>query len=739
MKALIKFLAVCTTSIMLFACGGGGDSLTRDGSGGGGTTPDPDPVVTYSVAVSIADAQGNAVNEVSEGNPLVITTTVTATNGGAVNDVLVTFSLSADTLASFDNDTGTALTDANGVAVIGLVVGESRGDGVVSATIDAGASGTVGFSSAGTQQTQVIPASLELFASQIQMVSSGEEKVELIAVVKNEQNVLLEGVAVSFSADNGASIENVVGISRADGKATATLTTENNKINREINVTASTSTLSDSLVVEVVGTRVDVNGANSVIINDTATITINLFDSFSQGISGQELTLTTTIGELDMQTVTTGPNGQATVVFEATGAGEGLITATVADPNGSFKETSGTHEIVVQQDDFTFSSLPDEEIPLGDNQDISVRWFKNNAANAGANITLTTSRGTITVPTVATDANGIATFSISSDFAGPASISAISTEADADGNRVSARANIEFIAEVVESVFVDATPDLIGPDGQTSTISAVVRDPSGNLVKGKVVDFTLIDSSGGSIFPNSAETGSNGVATTVYTSNAVSPENGVIVEATADSVTGSVELTVGDRAFDISIGTGNEVISQDGTTYIKEFAVFVSDSVGRPVENASLTASATPVKYVDDGRYFKGFWSWNDILEVWQVNYSVPEGCLNEDINNNGRLDAGEDTNGDDELTPGIVGTISFKGGVAQTDASGQVTLELRYPKQFAVWTGVEVTVFGQSSGSEARDSQTLTLPIASTDVNREDSMPPANPFGSSTTCSDAN
>ncbi|MFQ3249679.1 MAG: hypothetical protein ACI9O6_001487 [Glaciecola sp.] len=724
---------------MLFACGGGGDSLTRDGSGGGGTTPDPDPVVTYSVAVSIADAQGNAVNEVSEGNPLVITTTVTATNGGAVNDVLVTFSLSADTLASFDNDTGTALTDANGVAVIGLVVGESRGDGVVSATIDAGASGTVGFSSAGTQQTQVIPASLELFASQIQMVSSGEEKVELIAVVKNEQNVLLEGVAVSFSADNGASIENVVGISRADGKATATLTTENNKINREINVTASTSTLSDSLVVEVVGTRVDVNGANSVIINDTATITINLFDSFSQGISGQELTLTTTIGELDMQTVTTGPNGQATVVFEATGAGEGLITATVADPNGSFKETSGTHEIVVQQDDFTFSSLPDEEIPLGDNQDISVRWFKNNAANAGANITLTTSRGTITVPTVATDANGIATFSISSDFAGPASISAISTEADADGNRVSARANIEFIAEVVESVFVDATPDLIGPDGQTSTISAVVRDPSGNLVKGKVVDFTLIDSSGGSIFPNSAETGSNGVATTVYTSNAVSPENGVIVEATADSVTGSVELTVGDRAFDISIGTGNEVISQDGTTYIKEFAVFVSDSVGRPVENASLTASATPVKYVDDGRYFKGFWSWNDILEVWQVNYSVPEGCLNEDINNNGRLDAGEDTNGDDELTPGIVGTISFKGGVAQTDASGQVTLELRYPKQFAVWTGVEVTVFGQSSGSEARDSQTLTLPIASTDVNREDSMPPANPFGSSTTCSDAN
>jgi hypothetical protein len=376
-------------------------------------------------------------------------------------------------------------------------------------------------------------------------------------------------------------------------------------------------------------------------------------------------------------------------------------------------------------------------VPLRTDQDLTIRWFKNNAAFSGGSVTVTTSRGDIATPTVVTDADGIATVSIRSDFAGPASISAIGT--DGEGNKVTARANIEFIATQVESVFVDATPDLIGPEGQTSTISAVLRDPSGNLVKGKVVDFTLIDSSGGSIEPNSAVTGSDGIATTVYTSNAVSPENGVTVQATADSVTGQVDLTVGDRAFDISIGTGNEVISQDGTTYIKEFAVFVSDSVGRPVENASLTASATPVKRVNDGRYYKGFWDWNEDDEVWEAIPSVFGGCLNEDVDNNGRLDEGEDTNGDNELTPGIVGTISFKGGVSETDASGQVTLELRYPKQFAVWTRVEVTVFGQSSGSEARDSQTLTLPIANSDVTSQDNRPAENPFGSATVCSDFN
>lgn len=727
MNALIKFLVVCATTILLFACGGGSESLSRDG-GGGTTSPDPDPVATYSVAVGIADNQGNASNVVGEGSPLTITATLSATNGGSVNDVLVTFSLSSPDLATFNNDTATALTNADGIAVIGLEVGSQRGDGVVSATIDAGASGTVGFSSTGIQQAQVVPASLELFATQVQMASSGDDKVELIAIVKNEQNVLLEGVVVSFSADAGASIENVAGTTGPDGKASATLTTENNRTNRSITVTASTSSLTDTLSVDVVGTEINVNGANSVIINDQAPITFNLVDSSGIGISGQELTLATDIGELDNLAPVTSANGQVTVNFTATSSGQGTITATALNATGSLQMT-------VQQDDFSFSSLPDADVPLQTDQNISVRWFKNNSAFANGSVTITTSRGIIATPTVTTDASGIATVSIRSEFAGPASISAIGT--DANGDQVTARANIEFIATQVESVFVDATPDLIGPEGQTSTISAVVRDPSGNLVKGKVVDFTLIDSSGGSIEPNSATTGSDGIASTVYTSNAVSPEDGVTIQATADSVVGQVDLTVGDRAFDISIGTGNEIGDQDASTYVKEFAVFVSDSVGRPVESASLTASATPIKRVNGGVYTKGYWAWNTINEVWDP---IPTAvCENEDINNNGRLDAGEDTNNDGELTPGIIGTISFQNSISQTNAAGQATLELRYPKQYAIWVGVEVSVFGQSSGSEARDSQSLMLPIANSDVTNEDNQPPSNPFGSSVSCSNSN
>jgi hypothetical protein len=560
------------------------------------------------------------------------------------------------------------------------------------------------------------------------MASSGDDKVELIAIVKNEQNVLLEGVVVAFSADAGSSIESISGSTGPDGKATATLTTENNRSNRLINVTASTASLTDSLSIDVVGTEININGASSVIINDQAPITFNLVDSSGMGISGQQLTLSADVGQLDNVAPITGANGQVTVNFTAISSGQGTITASALNAFGSLQMT-------VQQDDFSFSSLPDADVHLQTEQSLSVRWFKNNAAFVGGSVTITTSRGVIATPTVTTDSAGTASVSIRSEFAGPASISASGT--DADGNRVTARANIEFIATQVESVFVDATPDLIGPEGQTSTISAVVRDPSGNLVKGKVVDFTLIDSNGGSIEPNSATTGSDGIASTVYTSNAVSPEDGVTIQATADGIAGQVDLTVGDRAFDISIGTGNEIEDQDPSTYLKEFAVFVSDSVGRPVESAALTASATPIKLVNDGYYRKGVWVWDTDNEIWVAATTVE--CANEDLNNNGRLDAGEDTNNDEELTPGIIGTISFKDSISRTNAAGQATLELRYPKQFAVWVGVEVSVFGQSSGSEARDSQTLFLPIAATDIASEVNQPPSNPFGFGSTCTDPN
>jgi hypothetical protein len=281
---------------------------------------------------------------------------------------------------------------------------------------------------------------------------------------------------------------------------------------------------------------------------------------------------------------------------------------------------------------------------------------------------------------------------------------------------------------------VDATPDLIGPEGQTATVTAVVRDIAGNLVKGKAVNFRLLDSTGGSISPNTAITDSNGIASTVYSSNAVSSIDGVLIEAESDGVEGDTTLTVGDRAFDISIGTGNEINVPDQSSYSKEFAIFVTDAAGRPIEGAALTASSTP-PVID--AYTKGFWAWDEASRIYfRV---VTATCPNEDLNGNGRLDAGEDEGGnnDGQLTPGNVASVGFKDNVARTDANGQATIELRYARQFGGWVRTNIGVFGQSSGTESSEVQEYTLGVASDDLTEETSPPPANPFGQSGTCSD--
>ncbi|WJG07788.1 Ig-like domain-containing protein [Aliiglaciecola sp. LCG003] len=725
MTSRFRILITCFLLLAVAACGGGG-SVERDSTGGGtgGGTTDP----TYNVSLSIAGQNGEATNLLSSTSPLSVTATVSSTDGGNVADQLVTFSFSQTGLATFSNDTGTALTNADGIATIGLLVGASSGDSLVLGALDSGVQGQVGFSSAGSTNTGSTPASLELFANSTQLASSGSDEIELIAVVKNAQNILLEGVDVSFAANNAAELQIVQGTSAADGTARALLTSRNNPENRVVTATVSSGTFSQTVDIQIVGTEVNVDGPSSVVLGDTIDVTIKVADSDGNGLANREVSLTTSQGTID-SSATTDAEGQVTVQYQASQTGSNTITASALNAQGSLVFT-------VQEDSFSFTTIPVQDVPLSTNTTLQVTWLKDNVAFVGGTVTLSSSRGTIVAPTTVTDANGVASFTIQSNNAGLTSITAEGV--DGNGQTVSSRTQFEFIAITPATILVDASPDLIGPEGQTSTISAIVRDASGNLVKGQVVNFRVDDVSGGFVLPNSSTTDSNGIASTVYTSNAVSSEDAVMVHADVannTSVSNFTTLTVGDRAFDISLGTGNSLEAPDESSYLKQFSVFVSDAAGRPVSNVQLTASSTPIKRAVGGVYRKGFWSYNIDLDVWVGNITAT--CPNEDINANGSLDAGEDTNGDGRLTPGIVGTISFEDDVNSTDVNGQAKLEIRYPKSYAFWTDVEISVFGQSSGSESLESQSFRLSAAVADLDDEASEPPSNPFGSSSFCTD--
>lgn len=691
-----------------------------------------DPATTVSLALQ--NAAGESDSDLSSENSLTAVATVLNSEGEPQEDLIVTFTLSNDELAVFGNDTGTARTNESGIASISLAVGTASGDGELTATLSTLESDTTTFSSTGSVTVSEDPASLQLYASAVQLASSGSDDIELIALIKNEQSVLMEGVEVNFSASNEAGVELQLtqSTTTADGTARALVSTQNDASNRTVTLTAQTGALVETVDILITGTEVTINGANSVILNDTAEYTLRVQDSDGVAIVNQTILLEAANGSLSETSVNTGADGQATITYTATTSGEDTITASSLNASVEF-------ELEVQQDEFSFVVLPDEEISLNEAATISVQWLQDGTPAVGNNVTFSASRGEIIgAALVTTDAEGIASISIESDNAGFASITATGTESGNEST-VNAVAQVEFIAVEPFTLIADATPDLIGPDGQTSTITAVVRDPSGNLVKNTVVNFNVDDVSTGSISPSQSTTDSSGIASTVFTSGAPSSEDAVIIRASVasdETITDEVYMTVGDRAFDISIGTGNEIEEPDSTTYLKRFAVFVSDSAGQPVSGVELTASGTPVKRVLGGTYLKGYWYWDEDESIYKPDVTIE--CDNEDINGNGILDVGEDTNDDEFLTPGIVGTLSFA-ETNITDENGQAELEYRYPANYGFWYDIVITIFGQSTGSEASQDHYYRLGVSSDDLTNEGAGLPANPFGSEANCSTIN
>lgn len=91
--------------------------------------------------------------------------------------------------------------------------------------------------------TTAIPAGIQLLVGSPQLASAGTDAVTLTAIVKDSNNVLMEGVDVAFSADSG-NIQITRSTTDATGTAEAKLTTAGDKTNRAVGVRASTGAIS---------------------------------------------------------------------------------------------------------------------------------------------------------------------------------------------------------------------------------------------------------------------------------------------------------------------------------------------------------------------------------------------------------------------------------------------------------------------------------------------------------------
>ena len=155
----------------------------------------------------------------------------------------------------------------------------------------------------------------------------------------------------------------------------------------------------------------------------------------------------------------------------------------------------------------------------------------------------------------------------------------------------------------------------------------------------------------------------------------------------------------------------------------------VTDSSGNPVIGAAIQASLVGV------RFFKGSYYWSGTLWVprGESADAPPFGCQSEDLNENLRLDPGEDLDGDGALDPANVAVASLSSVGGRTDETGFANLRVIYPREFANWTRVRLRVtITTLAGTEGVSERTFTLPVLAADVNNETTSPPGavSPFG---------
>jgi Bacterial Ig-like domain (group 1) len=570
--------------------------------------------------------------------------------------------------------------------------------------------------------------SLTLITSSPTVPSDGTTPATISAFVRDANNNFLKDVPVVFSASSGGMLI-TQGTTDVNGLATATLNSAGDPSRRTITVTAVAANITRTLNIDVTGSTLSVQGPAALTLSQQGTYTVTLLDSGSRPVANQAVTVASARSNtLSAGTVTTNANGTATFNMTAANGGNDTITVTAIG-------LTSTQAVAVNSDNFTITApAANTEVALGASQTVTARWLVNNAPVVGQTVNFATTRGTLSASSAVTDASGNASVSVSAANAGGAVVSATSGTS-------TAQVSLEFVAltpsqiDVQPSVFTLATT-------QTSTITAVVRDAAGNLVKNVTVVFTLNDVTGGTLSRGSAVTDSQGRAQTIYTASSTTSANeGVKITGTVQgtAITKTVSLTVARREVFISIGTGNSLEEPNTAQYKIEYIVQVTDSNGNGVANVPVS-----LRILSD-RYYKGFrLAALAPANGWTTQYSVAGGCADEDsvpvpgqptFLRNGILDTGEDFNNSGRLEAGNIASVTPSNAV--TDTNGFVLVNVFYPQEYAYYLDVSLSASSTVQGTEYVRTSRFMLPGIASDFNDRDKAPPgpSSPFGTAGSC----
>jgi adhesin/invasin len=458
---------------------------------------------------------------------LIVTANNAPANGIAANAVQAKVTDGANTPVAGQTVTFSA---ANGAKVT-TVISTTGTDGLATATltnITAGNSvvtATLNGNSRSVTTTFIADAATahiaSLAATTDNALANGLAANAVQATVTDLYGNPVANETVTFTATNGAVVTTVIGTTRTDGVATATLTS--------INVGSSTVTATlangkdgavnilfviDTASIHVASLNVTKNDALADGINSNA-VEATITDAKNHPASGEVVQFTATNGATITTIIgTTGADGIATATLTNTMAGNSNVTARLT--NGSSREATtifiadaATAHIA------TLSATTDGSPADGEtyNEVMALVTDAHNNPLTGQVVNFTANNGAIVTTVIGTTgANGIATATLTSTIVGESTVTATLSNGKDD------TVNIHFVIDAA-SIHVDSldvTVDGSPANGETANaVRALIADATHHPASGEVVQFSATN--GAIVTTIIGTTGADGIATATLT------------------------------------------------------------------------------------------------------------------------------------------------------------------------------------------------------------------------------
>ena len=508
--------------------------------------------VTYVPNVANAEISLAASKDpvIADNNDLTtLTATVADTEGNAIANTEVTFTLPEDVRANFTlSDGGKAITDTEGKAKVTLK-GTKAGAHTVTASMAGGKSGqlVVNFTA------DTLTAQVNLNVTEDNFIANNVGMTTLQATVTDGNGNPLANEAVTFTLPADVSASFTLGqggsaITDINGKAEVTLSGTKSGT-YPVTVSVNNYGVSDTKQVTLIadaGTAklTSLTSVYSFVVSTTegATMTASVTDANGNPVEGIKVNFRGTSVTLSSTSVETDDQVFAEILVTSTEVGLKTVSASLAD-----KPTEVISRLLNASADVNSATFTSLEIPEGQvmvAQDVAVKAHVNDQfGNPVAHQPVTfsaepSSQMIISQNTVSTNTQGIAEVTMTPERNGSYMVKA----SLANG------ASIEKQLEAIdEKLTLTASSPLIGVNSPTgATLTATLTSANGTPVEGQVINFSVTPE-GATLSGGKVRTNSSGQAPVVLTSNKVgtytvtaSFHNGVTIQTqTTVKVTGN--------------------------------------------------------------------------------------------------------------------------------------------------------------------------------------------------------